>query len=646
MVMDKRLMHPGLDDSPDLWRGLEELTGSKGPSDPQRGESAGDAGLLGEPVDRRSALKLMGASLALAGATACGRLPQETLVPYVKRPEEVIPGRPLWFATTLSCDGYGCGVLAKSHTGRPTFIEGNPDHPASLGGMDPRLQAQVLGLYDPDRSQSLLQGGEIAPWQSFAALVKQIQPAWDARRGQGLALLTPSVNSPTLAAQIAALQTRYPGSRWYTYDPVDRSAAKDGARLALGRALDTHYDLSSARVILSLDADLFGDEPGHLRYARQFAAGRRVTAGGGQAMSRLYVVESTATITGASADHRQAVRASEVEAVARTLASRLGLSVPAGSAPVADSWLDALASDLRSHPGACMVAAGYSQPPAVHALAQLINYQLGVFGTAVRHTEPVSAQGGEDLGNLVAAMEAGTVAGLVMLDCNPVYDAPADLEFTRQLDRVGLRVHLGLYADETAARSHWHLPMAHPLESWGDARAFDGTASLVQPLIAPLYDGKTPAEVVALLAGGGKGPSAHDLVRAHWQTQQGPRDFDAWWRHALAKGVVADSAAPLVRPHPGASAAEDLGAPAAPDLHGRSGAAAATRPLGLGRALREQRLASGAAATLVEAGVGQRGGDRSGDRRVPEPGQRRPGYPDPGPARVDGARVGSAGRAP
>jgi hypothetical protein len=246
----------------------------------------------------------------------------------------------------------------------------------------------------------------------------------------------------------------------WLYDPIDRSAAAAGARQVFGRPLDTHYDLSPARVVLSLDADLFAEEPGHLRYARQFAHGRRVTEGNAKDMTRLYVVESTTTVTGANADHRQAVRATAVEAVARGLAARLGLSVAPGSSPVPDSWLDPVASDLRRHPGRCAVAAGYSQPPAVHALAQLINYQLGVFGTTVRHTEPINAQGAGGLSDLVAAMEAGEVAVLVMLDCNPVYDAPANLDFDRHLDRVGLRIHLGLYADETAARSHWHLPMA------------------------------------------------------------------------------------------------------------------------------------------------------------------------------------------
>ena len=560
-MMDKQ-RRCGSGNDMDLWRGMEELT-VPATAPGQERWPAGAGGLLGEPLDRRAALKLMGASLALAGMSACGRLPQESLVPYAKRPEEVIPGRPLWFATTLDSDGYGCGVLAKSNMGRPTFLEGNPDHPASLGGMDPCLQGQVLGLYDPDRSQSILAGGEITPWQSFATMLRQIRPVWEARHGQGVALLTPSVSSPTLTAQIAELQKRYPEVRWYSYDPIDRSAAAAGAQQVFGRPLDTHYDFSSARVVLSLDANLFAEEPGHLRYARQFAQARRRTEGSAGHMMRLYVVESTATITGANADHRQAVPASRVEAAARGLALRLGLSPVPGGSSVADSWLDAVASDLRRHRGKCTVVAGYSQPPAVHALAQLINHQLGAFGTTVRHTEPIKAQGAGGLSDLVAAVEAGEVASLVMLDCNPVYDAPSDLDFDRHLDRVGLRVHLGLYADETADRSHWHLPMAHPLESWGDARAFDGTVSLVQPLIAPLYDGRTPAELVSVLAGSGQGGRARDLVRAQWQgDHKGDQtSFDAWWRESLAAGVVSGSAAQLVHPQPKASAAKDLGTP-------------------------------------------------------------------------------------
>lgn len=561
--MDKPQQTPACSSTNDLWKGLEELKGS-GPARGQSGGSQTEGGVFGEPMDRRAALKLMGASLALAGTTACGRLPQEDLVPYVRRPEEVIPGRPLWFATTLTPDGYGSGVLAKSDEGRPTFLEGNPDHPASLGGMDPRLHAEVLGLYDPDRSQAVLRGGEVAPWQSFTALVQEIRPAWKARRGQGLVLLTPPVNSPTLAGQIADLQDRYPESRWYSYDPVDRGAVPAGARKVFGRPLDSYYDLSAARVILSLDADLLGDEPGHLRYARQLADGRRVTEGHSGRMTRLYVVESTATITGASADHRKAVRASEIGLVAQGLASRLGLPVTPGNGPVAGAWLDALAKDLKGNKGAALVAAGYAQPPAVHALAQLMSHQLGAFGTTVLHTDPIRTLGSGTLPDLVSAMEAGEVDTLVLLDCNPVYDAPADLEFGKHLDRVGLRVHLGLYADESAARCQWHLPMAHPLESWGDARAFDGTASLVQPLIAPLYAGMTPIEVVALLAGSRAGKGPRDLVQAHWQAREGAGDFNAWWRRTLAAGVAAGSAAPLVHPRPTPAAARDWALTSAP----------------------------------------------------------------------------------
>jgi MoCo/4Fe-4S cofactor protein with predicted Tat translocation signal len=528
----------------DYWRALEELAEAPAFAERIEDEFPRLAEVWGAPVDRRTMLKLMGASMGLAGLSACGRFPQETVVPYVAQPERVVPGNTQYFATTLSTDGYGQGVLVASRTGRPTFIAGNPKHPASLGATDPWLQARVLELYDPDRSQSVSKHGQIAGWKQFVALVQEIAPALAQSQGEGLRILTPSLTSPALGAQVHALLARYPKAAWHCHDPVGREQIAEGAELAFGKPLDTHYDLAQAKVLLALDADFMGSQPGRLRYARDFASGRRVRDGQPD-MNRLYVIESTPTVTGAAADHRLALPASRVEGVARAVAARLGIPVEARESPaVPGKWLDALARDLSANAGRCVVIPGDQQSAAVHALAQAMNWRLGNFGATVQHTEPLHAPGAARLEGLVQAMEHHQVDVLVVLEGNPVYDAPADLEFAARLKDVPLSIHAGLYRDETARLCQWHINTAHPLESWGDARAFDGTVSLVQPLIAPLYGGKTAIELLALLAGQ-QGLDACTLVRAHWRQARPGADFETFWDTALRDGVVPGS-----RPEP------------------------------------------------------------------------------------------------
>lgn len=532
----------------DFWRGLEELAETPEFKAFLHQEFPPLAGFWETPIDRRSLLKLMGASLALAGMTGCGRMPGGELVPYVNRPEQAIPGRPLYFATTLSPTDFGQGVVVESHTGRPTFIEGNPQHPASLGAMDPWLQASVLELYDPDRSPGVYQNNRLSTWDAFRQLLQNLQPALRQRQGDGVRLLTPAVTSPSLTQQIRALLDTYPNAVWHQHSPIDRETVIAGAELAFGQRVETHYDLGQAAVILALDADFLGSQPGHLRYARDFAAGRRIRDGSAK-MNRLYVIESTPSITGAAADHWRTVRTSAIASVAHALAQRLGLVVDTGAVqpPISAQWLDALVRDLQRHRGKSVIIAGDSQPAPVHALAQAMNHTLGNSGKTVFHSEPIAAPGAATLEELVQAIQQQRVNVLVMLDCNPVYDAPANLAFAERLKAVPLRIHAGLYRDETAHQCQWHLNMAHPLESWGDARAFDGTLSLMQPLIAPLQDGKTPGEIIALLQDADKNPDAYAQVRAYWRNRYTGFDFATWWQTALREGVIADTAAPPKR---------------------------------------------------------------------------------------------------
>jgi molybdopterin-containing oxidoreductase family iron-sulfur binding subunit len=464
--------------------------------------------------------------------------------------------------------GIATGLLVESHMGRPTKAEGNPDHPASLGATDLFCQASVLGLYDPDRSQVIRQLGDVQTWANFTAALAPLMAAQKAGGGAGLRILSGAVTSPTLAAQIGQVLTQFPQATWHQWEPVSRDAARAAARQAFGRPLDTQFRFDRADRVLSLDADFLGGGPGQVRYVRDYVARRRDP----DTMNRLYVVETAPSNTGAMADHRLALRAAEIAEFAIAVARGLGLGVRAPQGIDAHQKLiDAVVRDLQEHRGRSIVMAGEWAAPGVHLLAHAINDALGNAGSTVLYTEPVDAAAtdhAESLRALVAAMDAGTVELLVMLDTNPVYAAPADLEFGARLAKVGTRVHYGLYVDETAELSHWHVPATHYLESWSDARAYDGTVTILQPLIAPLYEGRTPHEVLDVLLGGGQ-KSSYDLVRDHWMAEWSASgsEFDARWRKAVHDGVVAGSTLPAVTPswtsRPNAWGADLLPAPPA-----------------------------------------------------------------------------------
>jgi MoCo/4Fe-4S cofactor protein with predicted Tat translocation signal len=506
------------------WRGLEELFEDDGLKRSVAREFPRQASQLENALDRRAFFKLMGASLALAGLAGCGfRPPDEAIVPYDRQPEELVPGRPLYYATAMQFQGYATGLLVESHEGRPTKVEGNPDHPASLGATDVFAQASVLTLYDPDRSRTVVHRGGISTWESFLAEFRGTAAGLRARQGAGLHVLTETYTSPTLASQIQFLLKDYPQSAWHQYEPAGRDQLREGARLAFGDYAETVYRFDKADVVLALDADFLSTDPASVRYARDFTARRRVQDGQAE-MNRLYVVESTPTNTGAMADHRLPLKASEVEGFARAVAAALGVPLggqtgstqPAVSNP---QWLAALVRDLTDHKGACVVVAGEGQPPVVHAIAHALNQALEGVGNTVVYLEPVEASPVnqlESLRSLVQALDAGQVELLLVLGGNPAYDAPADFHFAESIGKAKARVHLGLYYDETAALSDWHVPEAHFLEAWSDARAFDGTVSIIQPLIAPLYGGKSAHEMLAALTDQ-PDRSGYEIVRGYWQ---------------------------------------------------------------------------------------------------------------------------------
>jgi molybdopterin-containing oxidoreductase family iron-sulfur binding subunit len=525
------------------WRSLEEIADTKGFQEFVQREFPAQASEWHDELSRRQFLKIMGASFALAGLSACMKMPEEKIVPYVRQPEEIIPGNPLFFATAVTLGGYATGLLVESHEGRPTKIEGNSLHPASLGATDAFTQASILALYDPDRSQVVNNAGQISTWSEFLAALRATLENQNASQGAALRILTETISSPTLSRQIAAVLEKFPQAKWHQYEPLARDNVLEGARLAFGEAVETRYHFDKADLILALDADFLFSGPGWVRYAREFADKRRMRTGR-SAMNRLYVVEPTPSTTGAMADHRLAVRASLVEDVARAIAGELGLikETKALSDEGHNRWIKVAVRDLQKNRGASIVLVGDQQPPAVHALVHSINDALGNTNQTVSYTEPVAAHPvnqRESLRELVQDMHAGVVEALMILGGNPVYNAPMDFRFADAMSKVKLRIHHALGEDETSQLCHWHIPEAHYLETWSDARAFDGTATIQQPLIAPLYDGKSAHEFVAALLGH-TDQTSHDIVRDYWKAH-GLEDDNSW--HAtLHDGVVPGSA--------------------------------------------------------------------------------------------------------
>ncbi len=518
-------------DGKNYWRSLEELAGSPEFHEFVRREFPQQAEEWDDPIERRTFLKLMGASLALAGLSGCVYQPPEKIVPYVRQPEESVPGRALFFATASTVGGIATPVLVRGNEGRPTKVEGNPDHPNNRNA-DPNdrgssatdifAQASILDLYDPDRSQTITYREEIRTWTTFLGEMRTALDEQRGKQGAGIRFLTGTVTSPALAAQLKAILTEFPQAKWHQYEPLNGDNLRAGAVMAFGQPVNTIYDFSKAQRILSLDSDFLSAGPGMLRYARDFAAQRRVIEGRNE-MSRLYVVETTATLTGANADHRWSIRPSELETYARAIASQLTNS----SAPhTVFAEAHALANDLKQHNGSSIVIVGSEAPPIVHTLAHAMNDALGNVGKTVFYTDPLEANPvdhRQSLQELVNDIDGGRVELLVILGGNPAYNTPADLKLDKDRllkSRNMLRVHLSSHKDETSELCHWHIPEAHYLESWSDTRSYDGTVTIIQPLIEPLYGAKTAHELLAVFSQQ-YDRKGYDIVRDYWRGLQG-----------------------------------------------------------------------------------------------------------------------------
>ncbi|PQV64627.1 prokaryotic molybdopterin-containing oxidoreductase family, iron-sulfur binding subunit [Abditibacterium utsteinense] len=539
------------------WRSLEELSEQPGFGEMLRREFPGQAPKDFAPLARRDFVKLMGAALALAGLSGCAFQPPEKIISFAKAPEQVLPGIPLFYATAMPFMGYGLGLLARSNEGRPTKVEGNPDHPASRGRTDVWAQASVLNLYDPDRSQFIRQSGGSSDWETFVGLVSSAVAKVRPTQGEGLTIVTETLTSPTLLGMMSDIQRQLPRAKWHSYEPVNRDNVREGVRLAMGRDLHPVYHFDRADVIVSLDCDFLLEEPDRVSNAREFISNRKLTEGQ-KKMNRLYVIESTPTITGAQADHRIPMKAAEVDGFARALASAVGVAGVTATAPSdvpnAAEYVAEIANDLKANRGRVIVCAGAHQPPAVHALAHAMTATLGSTGAtaAVSYHAPIEGNSklhGAALSELVAGMNAGRVQTILIMGANPAYSAPADLNFASALKKVPLKIHHGAYEDETSTLCDWHVPEAHYLEAWGDVRAVDGTASLVQPLVQPLYSAaKSQLEMLSTLAGN-PNLTPYDAVRNHWLGQRGGQDnmtFEKFWQKVVHNGFIPGTAAPAV----------------------------------------------------------------------------------------------------
>src|SRR5579864_60056 len=546
---------------PKYWRTLEEFADEKAFGELLEREFPRQASEWVDGVSRRNFLKLSAASLALAGLAGCTRQPLEQILPYVRQPEDLVPGKPVFYATAMPFAGYGIPLLVESHEYRPTKVEGNPQHAASLGATDLFAQASILDLYDPDRSTTITHLGEATTWGDVDATIWQKLKVQVGKQGAGLHFLTGATTSPNFAAQMKAVRQIYPQAKWHRYEPVHRDSSRAGSQMAFGGIYDAQYKFAAADVVVSLDSDFLSGSwcPGFIRYARDFMSRRKNP----ESMNRLYVVESSPTTTGVKADNRLGVRPSDVERIARALAARLSGGAGGQLGGDQQKWVDAIAADLGGHRGKSLVVPGEFQTPAVHALAHAMNAALGNVGQTVIYTDPVEVEPvlhTDSIRDLVNDMNAGKVDVLVMIGVNPVYEAPADLNFSQALGKVLARgsdvaiVQLSMYKNDTTAYSQWHIPETHYLEAWSDVRSYDGTATIIQPLILPLYDGKSAHELLAVFTDNPGGSAAdlarnpsrssYDLVKAYWQTQHSGTDFEQWWRRSLHSGVIPDTAFP------------------------------------------------------------------------------------------------------
>lgn len=525
------------------WRSLNELAKNEEYKKFAEREFPEGASELRDGYTRRNFLQIMGASIALAGFAAC-RKPVKKIVPHTRMPEYMVPGRALFYATSAPTGAYLTGLLVETNEGRPTKIEGNPDHPSSKGGTNIHHQASVLDMYDPDRSRGIRHNGESSSWQAFL----------DAAN----AALTPSsriafISEPNSSATLnrikrQALQ-KYPNAQWVTYAPFGEENQLLGNQITFGRKLRTLPDIAQAKIIISFDADFMGTEADSVRNIRAFADGRRMSSSADD-INRLYVVESNYSLTGSNADHRLRIKTSQIKPLLRALAAELSDSFGSLSAFRGYSnalsnheWIGILADEIRQNQGSTLLMAGTDHDPETHALVAAINDAAGNTSRTVSYAAlPFSEEANQHdaFTDLVAQMNQGQIDGVVMLGTNPVFTAPADLNFSEALRKVPFSVHLANHVDETSRASVWHINRAHYLEYWGDGYDYTGVPSVIQPMIQPLFDGKSEIEVLGAIVSG-ETIDAVEEIKTTWRPMLGS-GFETKWQTLLHDGLLPGAA--------------------------------------------------------------------------------------------------------
>jgi len=544
---------PTPETGPKYWRSLDQVSDTPAFRQWIEREFPSGASEMSDPVTRRNFVKLMSASFLLAGVGLTGcRRPTENIYPFSKMPEGYTHGLPKFYATAMPSRRSAIPLLAKSDDGRPTKLEGNPQHPDSNGGTDRFAQASILNLYDPDRSIRFAKNGGPATREAALDALDQVAKSAQANGGKGLSFLAEQSSSPSRERLQQALATKLPQAKWYEYEPVDFDIHREAASKAFGRPVSPYFKFDEAAVIVALDSDFIGGEEDLHVNIRRFAKGRR-TQQAADSMSRLYAVEPLMTLTGANADHRLRAASGTIGAITALLASEVfkltganalsgSLDSLAKSAAGAEKFATECAKDLAANKGKSLVVVGHRQPLAVHLLAWAINSALGNVGQTVVLRDTAAPKAGS-IAELAQSLGAGAVDTLVILGGNPVYNAPADVQWEQAQAKAKSVIRLGYYEDETFPKNGWGLPLAHYLESWGDARTSDGTVVPIQPLIEPLFGGLTELEVIARIAGLDK-TAPYEIIRETFTAVGGGNDEN--WKKFLHDGFLAGSAAKAV----------------------------------------------------------------------------------------------------
>ena len=530
------------------WRSLDQLADTPEFQEFLHREFPENASELISSVSRRKFLTLMGASIAFAGLAGCRR-PVEKIVPYVTAPENIVPGNPKNFATTMPLGLSAYGLLVESHEGRPTKIEGNELHPSAFGKSNILTQASILGLYDPDRSNSPLQNGDQKTWDDFISYWRREYEVYKANKGKGLAVLSESFASPTLYRLYDEFKKEFPLATWYVYEAVSDENIYKGSEIATGKVYQPLYDYSKAKVILSLDSDFLMTESENITANLGYSAGRKLNSEQ-DTLNRLYIVENNFSITGGMSDHRLRLPAHSIKDFCISLMDELGISMGKLLTSIIDrNWLKAVAADLMKNKGQSLVIAGKRQPAEVHAMVMAINEHLKNSGNTVNYVELYDAllPSYNSIVALKNAVQKQEINTLFIFGGNPVYNAPSDVDFAKVLKKIKTTIHLSEHNAETSKIANWHLPLAHFLESWGDVRSLDGTLSVIQPLIAPLFGGRSMVEVLSLVING-EDLQGYEIVRKTWAKILKSENFEDAWKRTLHDGLFAKSQYPRLSP--------------------------------------------------------------------------------------------------